>query len=311
MSRRTSGLTLVELLLAVVLGVVVIGLALSLVLSSHSVFTLDRARTNVNQNLRSGMDIMMADVRQAGERLGPDIPAVEVTKATSSDTLTLRRNMLNTTLPVCADPKSGSSTDVVFVAKSNSSNPECKKKNDPGAIAALNAWEDYRLTHGTPGARGDPVITAFIYDPVTGDGEFFTVDATDSSNMHVHRASGSWQYDYSPSNKPRLYVLQQRKYSRDAATDTLQLTVDDGTPQNVVAGITAFDVDAYIQHSGGAPTISPGPPTGSFNATNWQAIGYVKVSLTGQDDVRRRPLTRTLVDQATPRNVLSSPNAAN
>lgn len=311
MSRRTSGFTLVEMLLALVLGVVVIGLALSLVLSSHSVFTLDRARTNVNQNLRSGMDIMMADVRQAGERLGPDIPAVEVKKNGSADTLTLRRNMLNTTLPVCTDPKSGSSTDVVFVAKNSSTNPECKAKNDPGAIAALQTWENYRLSHGTPDPNGDLAITAYIYDPVTGDGEFFSVDATDSSNMHVHREAGSWQNDYNPSDKPRLYVLEQHTYSLDTADHTLQLTVNDGTPQNVVAGITAFDVDAYVQQSGGSPTISVGPPVGSFGATNWQTIGYVKVSLTGQDQANHHPLTRTLVDQATPRNVLSSPNAAN
>lgn len=311
MSRRTSGFTLLELLVALALAVAVIGMALGLVLSSHNVFTLDRARTDVNQNLRSGMDIMMADVRQAGERIGPDMPAIEVTKSASTDTLQLRRNMLNTTLPVCTDPKSGSSTNAVFVAKNNSSNPECKSKTDPGAIAALQAWEDYRLSHGTPDAQGDLAITAYIYDPVTGDGEFFSVDKTDSSNMHVHRESGSWQYDYNPSDKPRLYVLEQRTYTRDAATDTLQLTVNDGTPENVVPGITSFVVDAYVQQSGGSPTIASGPPAGSFDATNWQTIGYVKVALTGQEQYRHRSLTRTLVDQATPRNVLSSPNAAN
>jgi len=304
MSRRNSGITLVELLLAATLAVVVIGLALSLVLSSRNVFTLDRARTDVNQNLRSAMDIVMADVRQAGERLGSDMPAIEVTKAASADTLTLRRNLLDTTLPVCVDVKAGSSTDVVFVAKKNSSNGECKSPKDPGAVGALQTWRDYRVAQGG-------TITAYIYDPITGTGEFFTADAEDFSNMHVHKASGAWQHDYDAGDKPRLYILQQRTYSLDTADHTLQLTIDNGTPQNVIAGVTSFTVDAYLQQASGSPTIATGTPPGGFHATDWQGIAYLKVSLTDEGQSQRRSVQRTLVDQATPRNVLSSPNAGN
>jgi len=311
MTRRTSGLTLVELLLAAVLAAIVLALALGLVLSSRKLFTLDRARTDVNENLRSGMDIIMTDVRQAGERLGPDMPAVRVGKSATGDTLTLRRNLLDAILPVCASLRAGASTDVVFVAQNNSQNPECKSKTDPGAVGALLTWDQFRISHGTKDAKGNYVITAYIFDPVTVQGEFFAIDQTDSSDMHVHRVSGKWQHDYSASDRPRLYLLEQRTYTLDASTGTLQLTVDGGAPQNVVPDITAFKVDAYLQQSGGDPVVAPGPPQGSFAATNWQAIAYLEVAVTGVGRRRGGDVTRTLVDRATPRNVLSSVQAAN
>ncbi len=301
MSNRDSGFTLVELLLAVTLGVVVIGLAISMVFSSRDVFTLDRARTNANQNLRAGIDIILADVRQAGERIGPDLPAVQVVKGTT-DTLTLRRNLLDTVLPVCKEVKGGSGANAVFVAKQGggSSNPECKPKSDAGAQNALADWEAYRAAMGGS-------IRGFIYDPVTGDGEFFTIDKTDSSQMHVHRQAGKWQHTYDPSNKPRLYILEERTYSLDTATRTIQLVVNGGTAQNVVADITDLEIEAYLQ-----PVTSPvlANGTGAFTgANNWQKLAYVSVLLTSQDRSRRQALDRTLSAQAIPRNVLSSPGA--
>jgi type IV pilus assembly protein PilW len=283
------------------MAVLLIALALGFVLSGRSLFTLDRARTNVNQNLRSGLDIMMADVRQAGERIGSDLPAVQVDKGADADTLILRRNVLDTVLPVCVKLKAGTSTDAVFVAKKNSANTECKDKKDPGAQSALAAWEAYRVASGG-------TIHAFIYDPVTGDGEFFVVDATDSSQMHVHRASGKWVHDYDAAHGPRLYVLEQRAYSLDASAGLLQLEVNDGPAQNVVAGITEFRVATFLQPIS-APTLAGG--TGAFDGDNWRQIAFLRVTLTGEDASSRPAVQRTLVDQATPRNVLSRPSAAN
>lgn len=296
MSNRNSGFTLIELLLAVTLAVVVVGLAMAFVFSSRNVFTLDRARTNANQNLRSGLDIMMADVRQAGERIGRDLPAVEVVKGTT-DTLSLRRNLLDAVLPVCVDISTGSASAVQF-AGGDGSNPDCKTLTDAGTVTAFDAWSEYLGSH-------NGTIHGFIYDPGgTNDHEFFAIDAITESSMQISRDGGKWANSYSAASKPRIYLLEERTYSLDAATHTLQLSVNGGAAQNVVADVTAFDVEAYKRPIS-SPVLSSGD--GAFSGTGWQQdLAYIKVSLTAQDNSRREVLERTLADQATPRNVLSS-----
>ena len=344
MSTREQGLTVIELLVAATLAVIVIALALSMVLSSRNVFSLDRARTNVNQNLRSAMDIVTADIRQAGERVGPTVPAITVQKSsTGGDTLTLQRNLLDTTLPVCKDISAGSSADAVVVADAsigkNHTNPNlaCKGKDnktkskwDSGAVTAINAWETYRQENGVPNANssGKKAFQAYIYDPQTGQGEYFYVDATDSSQMHIHRENGygAWKHTYKASDQAFVYVKDQRVYSLDTTNHVLQLTVNDGNPQNVVAGIDSFTVDTYMQKIGGGTflndqsgltkgALSQATPSGTCKANsdyacpNWQQVAYIQVQLNGTESDGGKNVTRQLVDHATPRNVLSSPNA--
>lgn len=62
-----KGFTLLELLLATVIGVAMIGVALSLVISNRRVYELDQVRTQLNQNLRSAMDVVGIDIRQTGD----------------------------------------------------------------------------------------------------------------------------------------------------------------------------------------------------------------------------------------------------
>lgn len=340
MSTREQGFTLIELLVAAALALVVVGLALSMVLSSRNVFSLDRARTNVNQNLRSGMDIVTADIRQAGERVGPSVPAITVQKSsTGGDTLILQRNLLDTTLPVCKDISAGSNADAVAVADAsigkNHTNPNtaCKGKAKgnwaDGAANALQAWEDYRTAYGVPNnSSGKKAFQAYIYDPQTGKGEYFYVDATDSSKMHIHRENGygAWKHTYKASDQAFVYVKDQRTYSLDTTDHTLQLTVNDGSPQNVVAGIQGFTVDAYMQQSGGGTflndqtgktpgALSQATPSetcasnSEYTCPNWQQVAYIQVQLDGTEANGNKNVARQLVDHATPRNVLSSPNA--
>ena len=341
MSTREQGLTVVELLVAATLAVIVIALALSMVLSSRNVFSLDRARTNVNQNLRSAMDIVTADIRQAGERVGPSVPAITVDKSsTGGDTLILQRNLLDTTLPVCKDISAGSSADAVVVADASISsthpnpNAACKGKAKgqwaAGAQSAIAAWEAYRQTNGVPNANsaGKKAFQAYIYDPQTGQGEYFYVDATDSSLMHIHRENGygAWKHSYKASDQAFVYVKDQRTYSLDTANHVLQLTVNDGTPQNVVAGLYSFNVNAYMQQVGGGTFLNDqsglvkgalvqATSSGTCKANseyacpNWQQVAYIEVTLDGTESDGSKNVSRELTDHATPRNVLSSPNA--
>src|SRR5690606_6020349 len=64
-----KGFTLVELLVTSFLGLIMLALTLSATTSNRRLYKYDLVRTRINQNMRSALDIMGIDVRQAGENL--------------------------------------------------------------------------------------------------------------------------------------------------------------------------------------------------------------------------------------------------
>ncbi len=95
---RRGGFTLVEILVALGIASLLLGVILSTTLGHRRLYVLDQNRTAANQNLRAALDILVADLRQAGERLPLDFPAVEVRNGTE---LVLRRNLFDVVLSLC------------------------------------------------------------------------------------------------------------------------------------------------------------------------------------------------------------------
>ena len=98
-----SGFTLVELLVALSVVLVITAGALSLSLSSRDLYLADNARTTLNQSLRAATELLSTDLRQAGERLPDDFPAIIIENgdAGAPDQLALRRNLIDAVLPLC------------------------------------------------------------------------------------------------------------------------------------------------------------------------------------------------------------------
>lgn len=63
---RQVGLTLVELMVAMLLGLVVIGAVVSVLLSSRQSYTTNNALSQVQDNARIAFELMARDIRQAG-----------------------------------------------------------------------------------------------------------------------------------------------------------------------------------------------------------------------------------------------------
>ena len=66
-TTRRAGVTLVELLITVVIGVVILGLTFSIVMANRQLMTRDQVNTELGQNLRIGADILGDDLRVAGQ----------------------------------------------------------------------------------------------------------------------------------------------------------------------------------------------------------------------------------------------------
>lgn len=284
---QVQGLTLVELLVTMLISGLLMILTLGVVNGNRRLYDTDSRRIEVNQNLQSALRVVSNDVRQTGERLGSSFPALEISSG-PSDTITLYRNLLDVVLPVCQDLKSGSSKDIVPVARqSGKTGDDCK---NPSAIR-LSSWRDYRVARG--GA-----VEVYIYDPVKKWGETFTYDAEDVSGQHIHRRGGKWANDYDTDNSPVLYVLEKRQYA--VTGGQLTLSVNGGPAEPVAPGISSLKVPLTMKDgvvlTGDFPT-----PT-----TTWKDARSVTLILSGSSTSQGKTTSRTLSEAVTPRNIFSA-----
>ena len=112
---------------------------LTIALSTRGMFETDQHRTTVNQNLRAGIDLLGIDVRQAGERLTFDAPAVQIVDGSggASDTLVLRRNMLDYVLPVCKDILGGKGASLAAMTRARIDPRINRLSRNPGLNGTL------------------------------------------------------------------------------------------------------------------------------------------------------------------------------
>lgn len=294
-----DGFSAIEVLVALAATGIIAAATLTIALSTRDMFETDRHRTTINQNLRAGMDLLGIDVRQAGERMPWDAPAVRIVNGASGapDQLVLARNLLDFVLPVCKDVKAGTSADAVFVAKKKGSGkvpPGCAPvldDNGDGWPDNLEQWHEYRIAHGGQ-------VLAFIWNPVTQLGEFFVYDAEDSSTFHLHKLNGEhWTNDYPVNQNPRIYLLESKTFR--LAGDILQALVngDPTSALNLVSHIEDFQVRALFQDGSAAETLA---------GQTWTALRSLEVTLVGGSELHERSMERTIVTQFFPRNILSN-----
>jgi type IV pilus assembly protein PilW len=296
----SSGFSVVELLVALTVTSIIAGAVMTLAFSSRDVFETDKHRTTINQNLRSGIDLLGIDVRQAGERLPGDAPAIEIINGASGapDTLILRRNLINEVLPVCKNIGAGSSADSIFVARKNPSGifpPGCSPVGDAngdGWPDNLEAWRRYRIEHG-----GN--VMAYVHNPTTQVGEFFFYDDEDNSTFHIHKYNGdAWQYDYDVVDNARVYILEQRRFFVEEDVLKCVINEDLANTLNFVSHIRNFQCNAVFQDGTIQASMIP--------ADGWSNLESIEVMLVGESSWKNRTMDRTLVTRFFPRNVLSN-----
>lgn len=284
-----KGLTLVELLIALGIGALLLGLSLSLVLSNRQLYVLDQTRTALNQNLRAGLDLLGADVRQAGERMPPDFSPIEVQ---GGHTLILRRNLLDQVLTLCDRNgiQAGSAQDVLFVARRDDNPPpQCLPQDGNG-----NGWDDRLEAFARYRQQNGGEVNLYIYDPTSRRGEFFPYDAEDQSRFHIHRARGRWTNAYTGNGAGRVYALEERRYILQGDALVLVLNGDTGNPLRLVDRVQGFQVTVRTR-SGNRHTDYNG------RTESWTEVAAVEVALTFRDG----RLTRRLTGEYFPRNALS------
>ena len=290
-------MTILELLVATTLGLLLMGMTVSATLSNRQAFGYDIARTRLNQSLRGAFDLLASEMRQAGERLAPGFPAVEIVNGTSgeSDELILRRNLRDEVLTLCEAITTMSGRDVRISTTNSGAPPACTYGSQR---VNYDAWAAYRDEQ-----PGDTTL-AYIYDFTTHVGEFFnyTEEFDSGSVLGIRRDSGNFSNAYSASTTA-VYLLREWRFKLSTTpgqTDLLQIVQDGDTdnPFKVAFGLDSFDVTARMQD---------GSTLTEFTSSNaWTLLSAVEISLSGSDTYRGRPIATTLTTRLFPRNILSN-----
>lgn len=280
--------------MVVVVGAVVLGLLLPAVLAHRRLYVLDQGRTGANQSLRAGMDLMLMDARQAGERLPADFPALLLSQAPDgSAVLVLRRNLSDTVLTLCQDAPAGATSLITASSSAPAAyQVECafNDLNGNGVDDRIDAWQNYRCgLDRAPLCQGNSRESAalYLYSPGSSAsrwsqyiGELSTGNGIRVSPIPAGFLAGT-----------RLYLLEERTYTLQGGV--LQLSLNGAPPQGVVSEVQSFQAQAL---SGGVWR-SSFPPAG----TSWTALQSLSLSLTAQVG----GVSRSLATQVLPRNTLS------
>ena len=303
--RRQAGVSVVELLVAMAVGGLVIVAAVGVTISSQRLFGTDQARTNINQNLRSALDLIGDDVRVAGQRLvGSGLSPIRIfVDDDGNHNLEIRRSMVPAVLPLC-------NTSNEPIRAGNAANLTVGMPNGTGNCNAddnrplLAMWEDYRINNGG-------CVMAYIVQPGQ-PGEFFSYrgespQANGAINLNhtrgsgsscAHANNGSWQNDY--TKDARMHILEMRRYVLNTETNTLELIINEdvANPLRLVNDITDFEVSAILNDD---------TSTNDFEAPfNWGRLAAVEVNITGEGQAGQNVITRSLSSRFFPRNILSN-----
>lgn len=317
--NNERGLSLVELLVGSVVASGVLGIALSGALFNRQLFLQDLNRTEVNDRLRTALDLVGSDLKQVGESLNQKDSKFPVFAVASDDNgnsvIKIRRNLNLPILRVCnpSGINAGSSQNSIFVyGQGNSQNqaPGCEKPpglNHNELPPDLATWINHRNNSGGK-------LRAFIYNGV--DGEFFTYDRENQSNFSIHREAGSWKYDYPANGISRIYLLEEKKYQLDE-DEILRMIIDDKESVSLVGGISSFEATVLVEDPASKNNNQKQAAIfkNTFNfSDDWTTIKSVEVTLesTNPSDAdsainsRKSPDGLRLTRQFFPRNVLSN-----
>ena len=293
----SRGATLVEVLIALIVGSGVIAGAVTLAFSSRVLFDSSERRNVAAQSAQAAINVLSNDIREAGLMLPLDFPAIEVIDGPfgTPDELILRRGLNRSVLPVCGDLTASSTRVAVSFADTSGTPPAgCVPIADADADGwpdNMQEWRDLRIASGGS-------ILAYVYQPIDDAGEFFEIVDEDSTNLWFDvGGGGSWSRDYTVAAQSRIYLLEERRYRLTG--DLLEQLVDgDGaTPRGVQDHIEDFQVTIVLADGTVKSSLSA--------ADDWSAVETIKLMVKSSVDDPKAPIEREVVASFNPRNTLS------
>ncbi len=297
--RRQSGLTLVELLVAMAVAGLLATAAISITLSSRRIYQADERRTDLNQHLRAGIDIVGNDLRQAGTRLPGDFPAIMIVDGGGGpDTLVIRTNESDDVMPICQDITAGATIDELWIAEAVPTVSGCAQlpdDNSDGWPDNVEAWRGDRSNFG--GA-----MDVYAFSPVSKQGQFLRYDADGTDNMRLSLspkagAPTNWVIDCTKSDQCRAYALKEHRYEIQGGRLRYRINGDPSDVVNIMDHVVDFQVQAHLTDGSVLTSLT--------SSDDWSDVVSVELTITAESSFDGRTLSRSMSSRFFPRNVLS------
>jgi prepilin-type N-terminal cleavage/methylation domain-containing protein len=277
------GFTLVEMLVASMLGLLLSGMLIASTQASRGLFSRDAKRIRLNEDLRGTLELVGSQIRLAGEGLGGRFPALLVENGVANDELIIRRKIFNEVLKVCEPVASGGTSPLVF-ADSSLGIAGCGFADNTIKYTAWSA------------KRAGGTVKAYVYDGSTG-GQFFDYTAESNNGSRLAISTGtSWTRDY-PLNSG-VYIIEQWRFFVEDGVLKLEINEEEDEVLNVADNIASFQVIGIHESGTELNDIAVG--------ADWSKLKGVRVILTADDSAGNSEMNRTMSSEFFPRNVLSN-----
>ncbi len=212
--QNDRGFSMIELMIAGILGVLVLGASIYVFNKQQDVLTTESASTNIRAKGRHAIKVLAQELKEIGFGLPPNDGFVAPDPVADSATITYRANLF-----------------------------DVRASTPPSATngGALNDTDIDVVEGGTNFSNNDKII---IYSPSYGDSELNTVSGTPSST-NIPLGSGlANTYSYGVNSK----LVTINKYN-DVVIDlngtNIRKTVDGGTPVTIVSDVSALAFSFY------------------------------------------------------------------
>lgn len=313
MPYRAQGFTLVELLIAMALLMIVLTIAFNIFSGSNKLVEADTGRVMAQQNAQTALDLMAADLREAGENLELDLGISGVEFSDTADSITVRRSIppINggiklARLPLCY-VNSTTAQIVGPVPGSNVSTARCTHSDGDGDKEDDNVmpWRTYfTAQNGVPQA-------ALLYRPASGNTPALVRSTTVRSisaqqeqvisGVTVRRVNVTLgtavPSDFTPANNSLLILVDERRYMLVGKELRLALGGQtDAEAQPMAFGVTDLKLSAAL--TGPTETVTTMSLTSSF-----KRVRSVSVGLSAQNSGQGKLSTRTFTSTIFPRNI--------
>ena len=307
--RRTAqvGVSLVELMIAITLGLVAVGAAMSIFLANRKSFALVEGLARVQENARFAVDMLSRDIREAGGVVcGGNLTPVNIVPSGNA-WATWDRGLVgddwNSGFP---EPTSGSplkiaNTDSLLLWSASSGGTPIQITQH--TINAVNNTGTFTAST-TPGYTPDDVVTAcdgsqlvtFVVDSVSvGDK---TVSYSDGASLTKAIAAGGFLNTLSAE----LWYVGQSTPGAASSLRRISRSKTTGSTQNdeMVEGVTNMQIQYLLGDATGAPVATSYVDAASV--TDWKKVIAVRIILTlaTQDSVGTTGSANTTVSRTVP-----------
>ena len=299
-----AGVSLVELMIAITLGLVAVGAAMSIFLANRKSFALVEGLARVQENARFAVDMLSRDIREAGNAVcGGNLPSVNIVPSGNA-WATWGRGLVGDdwnsgfSAPTGDTAPIANTDSLLLWSASSGGTPVQITAHTPGASGSFTVAS-------APGYAQDEVVTAcdgsqlvtFVVGSVTNQ----TVGYSNGASLTKAIAAGGFLNTLSAE----LWYVGQSTTGAASSLRRISRTKTTGSTQNeeMVEGVTNMQIQYLLGDATGAPAATAYVDAASV--TDWTKVIAVRVTLTlaTQDSVGTTGSANTTVSRTVPISV--------